>query len=135
MGNSLKGLRVCSKIYYIIGILYAVLCAAVAFLAGSSELQEELRKSVGNLTISGVNSVIVLTIIVGIEALLFIVLGILSSKVAHKVSVDTVLMVLLILELVRSVYSVITSFNVVGLAILLLHGAALYYVIQIRKEK
>lgn len=62
-------------------------------------------------------------------------LGILSSKVAHKTSAGTVLMILLILELVSSVYSVITGFSVAGLAILLLHGAALYYVIHIRKEK
>ena len=62
-------------------------------------------------------------------------LGILSSKVAHKTSAGTVLMILLILELVSSVYSVITGFSVAGLAILLLHGATLYYVIHIRKEK
>ena len=134
MGNSSKGLKVCSKIYYVLGVLYAILCVVVFALSGNSELQAELQKSVGNITINGVNPVTAIAIVVCIEAVLFIVLGILSSKVANKKSAGTVLMVLLILELVSSVYSVITSFSAAGLAILLLHAAALYYVITIRTE-
>lgn len=127
-----KALKVYSKFYYFFAICAIALLALM--LGFGDQIRDALKDSLNTVDLNGVDPITALNIFLGGVAVLYLLLGFLSSRVARGKSNGIALMVLLVLHIISGVISLVRSFSVVSCAILVIDALALYSAIEIKKE-